>query len=350
MQPCISYLILSFNSADWITETLASLYTQGTDDFEVIIVDDASTDATHTLISPFLSDTRVRYFRLSRNQGIGRSLRFGLDRVRGDIICGLGGDDSLEPAHTACVMKLFNRYPEAAVVATGLKTVGANGECRPDMRNAALCPDLPEYLDATSALKACLQHNIITGPGACMRANVTRGILPFFGSSWRFCNDWFLWMLLFSTGFGLASTKEDTVRYRVHNASLSRRSDLAAIRALETRLSPLAGLRFSMPYSRDAAVFWQRYAQPLYALWLLRAMKSKIAGQLPADYVHLGRSLYYDGPPRCLPFILEFLLHIPAIVMAYVRERISARRQPFPCSGMRQVDHPLFQQSLNRNG
>lgn len=346
MRPIISYLVLAYNSAGWIAEAIRSLYTQGIKDFEIIIVDDASTDTTSDVLRPFLRDSRVRYFRFHSNQGIGRSLPFGLDQVRGEFICGLGGDDSLEPGHTECVLKMFSRYPEAAVSVTRSKTIGPKGEDKPAARIVALCPDLPEYLDGASALKISLQHNIVTGPGACLRASITKRLLPLFGSSWQFCNDWILWMLHFATGFGLASSKETTVRYRVHNESLSRRADWRVQRAAETRLGPLAGLRFSMPYSRDASVLWQQYARPLYALWLLRAFKWKVTGQLPCSYIQLGRSLYYGGAPRQTPFLWEFMLALPAVVVAYVREKLCARRQPFPCSGLRQVDDPLFSKSF----
>ena len=163
MQPIISYLILTHNAAGWTTEAIQSLYAQGIENFEVVIVDDASTDATSDVLRPFLKDSRIRYFRFHTNQGIGRSLPFGLDQARGEFICCLGGDDSLEPGHTECIMQLFSRYPEASIAATRLKTVGPNGEDRPDAQIAALCPDLPEYLDGASALKLALQHNIVAG-------------------------------------------------------------------------------------------------------------------------------------------------------------------------------------------
>lgn len=349
MQPLISYLVLTYNSAEWVSEAIRSLYAQGVEDFEVVIVDDASQDDTTDVLRPFLKDSRVRYFRFHSNQGIGRSLPFGLDQVRGEFICCLGGDDSLEPGHTECIMQMFSRYPEASIAVTRLKTVGPRGENKPEAQIAALCPDLPKYLDGASALKIALQHNIVAGPGVCLRACITRRILPFLGSNWQFCNDWLLWILHFSTGFGLASSKESTVRYRVHGQSLSRRADLQAIRAAETRLSPLAGLRFSMPYSRDAVALWERYARPMYALWLLRAFKWKITGQLPPTYIQMGRALYYGGRPKSTPFLLELMLALPAVVLAYARERSCASRQPFPCSGIRQVDNPLFRKRLVDN-
>lgn len=342
MTPLISYYVVAYNAEKWIAETITSIYVQGITDFEIVIVDDASTDGTANAVGPFLKDSRIRYSRFSRNRGVGASFPAALLQCRGEFFCAVDGDDALEPCHTNMCLDLFSKYPEAAIVATRLLAVDEHGTACQEMENAALTPSFPEYLGGNEALLASLQHNIVAGPGSMTRACITKEILPLFRAGWRFSNDWIFWMLHFATGFGFASSTVKSVRYRVHKKSLSRRPDLDAVRGAEIRLSPIAGLRFSMPHSREAAVLWQNYARPLYSLWLLRAAKWYLRGLLPMDYIHLARSLYYSGKPNTMPFLGEVLLHLPSIVAACLREYCCSKRQHFPCCGMRQVDHPIF--------
>lgn len=347
MPPLISYYIVAYNAERWISEAVTSIYEQGFTDFEIVIVDDASTDGTASAVKPFLQDPRIRYSCFSSNRGVGVSFPAALYQCRGEFFCALDADDALEPAHTRIALEVLNRYPEAAVFNSKLLTIDETGNRTSHSDKAPCSPFLPEYISGREALSASLQHNIGAGPGSISRGSITRQILPLFRAGWRFSNDWIFWILHFATGFGLASSNERTVRYRVHPNSISRRDDFEVIRAAEIRLSALAGLRYSMPYSRDASTLWQEYAVPLYALWLLRATKWYLRGKLPFEYVHLARSLYYLGSPKTMPFPLEVLLHLPVIALAYYRERISARTQIFPCSGLRQVCHPAFSAALN---
>jgi len=339
--PLVSYFVLAYNASAWIAATLLSIYDQGLDNIEVIIVDDASTDATPDVIQPFLEDIRIRYFRCKTNQGVGWTLPFALRNCRGTFLCSVDGDDALESSHTKNALRLFAKYPEAGVFSSRLKAVDENGDCRLDTPCAGLLANFPEYITGNDAITASLQHNIVPGPGAISRGAITRQILPFFGGGWRYSNDWILWMLHFSVGYGFITNNDKTVRYRVHSTSLSRRLDFIAIRSVEIRLNPLAGLRYSLPFSRDAAILWQKYACTLYYLWLLRAFKWYITGKLPQEYILLARTLYYSAPVR-YSFLTEVFLNAPNIVFSYVSERQAMKSQEFPCSGLCQVNHPSF--------
>ncbi|MFO7662807.1 MAG: glycosyltransferase family 2 protein, partial [Chloroflexota bacterium] len=71
MDPQITVAMPTYNQAAFIQRALRSLCDQAYQAWELIIVDDASTDGTPELIRPYLDDERIRYIRLPENQGRG---------------------------------------------------------------------------------------------------------------------------------------------------------------------------------------------------------------------------------------------------------------------------------------
>ncbi|MCF8721052.1 glycosyltransferase family 2 protein [Nitrospina gracilis] len=89
-EPQISIIVPTFNRAWCLQETLASVCQQQFKNYELIVVDDASTDDTERLVKSFDS---VQYIRLESNQGVSAARNAGLRRARGHYICFLDSDD-----------------------------------------------------------------------------------------------------------------------------------------------------------------------------------------------------------------------------------------------------------------
>ena len=91
--PLVSFVVLSYNYARFIGETLHSILRQrGGYDFEIIVVDDASTDDSHRVISGF-ADPRIRYIRHERNLGHAATVTDGLQAARGKYVARIDSDD-----------------------------------------------------------------------------------------------------------------------------------------------------------------------------------------------------------------------------------------------------------------
>ena len=88
--PQISVIIPTFNRAWCLEETLQSVLHQSFDNYELIVVDDASTDATADLVESFPD---VRYLRLEANRGVSHARNRGLEQARGQYVCFLDSDD-----------------------------------------------------------------------------------------------------------------------------------------------------------------------------------------------------------------------------------------------------------------
>lgn len=96
--PLVSIITPSFNSEKFITETIRSVQNQTHQNWEMIIVDDCSTDRTMSIIEQFVSnDNRIRSFQLDKNSGAGIARETALSKAQGDYIAFLDADDLWRP-------------------------------------------------------------------------------------------------------------------------------------------------------------------------------------------------------------------------------------------------------------
>lgn len=92
--PLVSVIIPAYNAADYILYAIESLRNQTISDFECIIIDDCSTDATLAVAQRFADcDSRFRVFSNERNLGAAQSRNSGVSRARGRYIAFLDADD-----------------------------------------------------------------------------------------------------------------------------------------------------------------------------------------------------------------------------------------------------------------
>lgn len=97
--PKISVIIPSYNRAAYITNAIGSVLSQTYQDFEVIIVDDGSTDNTEEIVKSYFKvyeKEKIRYF-YQRNQGPGATRNYGIRQARGEYVAFLDADDVLLP-------------------------------------------------------------------------------------------------------------------------------------------------------------------------------------------------------------------------------------------------------------
>jgi glycosyltransferase involved in cell wall biosynthesis len=90
--PKTTVLIPSYNGAKYIQSALQSVLSQKYADYEILIIDDGSTDNTEELIKK-LDNKRIRYYKNESNMGIVASLNRGLDLAKGRYIARMDADD-----------------------------------------------------------------------------------------------------------------------------------------------------------------------------------------------------------------------------------------------------------------
>ncbi len=122
--PEFSVVISVYNKQDYIGKTLQSVLDQTHSDFEIIVVNDGSTDNSETVILGF-DDKRIKYFP-QENQGAGAGRNAAIKKASGDWIALLDADDRWYPEYLAEISKLKSFYPGEAVfsVATAINRSG----------------------------------------------------------------------------------------------------------------------------------------------------------------------------------------------------------------------------------
>lgn len=93
IKPKVSVVICTYNRAQYLPQAIESVLAQSFQDFELIIVDDTSTDNTQILMEKYISDTRVRYIKNDINLGLGKNRVKSTKEARGEYIAILDSDD-----------------------------------------------------------------------------------------------------------------------------------------------------------------------------------------------------------------------------------------------------------------
>lgn len=97
MNDLVSIIMPSYNTAEYISTSIASVQKQTYTNWELIIVDDCSTDNTDEAVVPLLSDNRIHYLKNEHNSGAAVSRNRALREAKGKWIAFLDSDDTWEP-------------------------------------------------------------------------------------------------------------------------------------------------------------------------------------------------------------------------------------------------------------
>ena len=108
--PLVSIIIPAYNVAPFIGETLDSIFAQTVTDFEIIVVNDGSTDELEHVLKPYRG--RIVYLR-QENQGQGTARNAGLGAARGKYVALLDGDDMWYPHYLERMISVLNGYDVA---------------------------------------------------------------------------------------------------------------------------------------------------------------------------------------------------------------------------------------------
>jgi len=114
-EPLVSIITPTYNRADFIEQAVNSVLAQTYTCFELLIVDDGSTDNSRDLIEPALADARVRYFH-QENQGQSVARKLALSEAKGSFICFLDSDNYWPADKLEQQIELFRQHPDYDVI------------------------------------------------------------------------------------------------------------------------------------------------------------------------------------------------------------------------------------------
>lgn len=143
--PAFAVIVTAFNRAKYLDECLSSVVNQTFSDFELIIVDDGSTDNTQEVVSPFLNDSRVSY-RKKANGGQASALNLGITATSAPLVTFLDSDCSWHPTRLEAHWNGLQRNPEAGVFMTDNVIISESSEIIGQSRMPRFSGDITDHL------------------------------------------------------------------------------------------------------------------------------------------------------------------------------------------------------------
>lgn len=201
--PTVSVIIPTYNRAHVLTRALESVLAQTFEDFEVLVVDDGSTDGTAALMAEYEArDERVRYLVQPQNAGVSAARNRGLREVRGAYIALLDSDDEWLPAKLERQVARFEELPdEVGLLYGGVEDVGPGG---------VRAVHTPEHRGDLSSMM--LRRNVIHGTSGVMIRRAAAERAGYFDEGIPAIEDWDYWIRV-TRHFEVDFVSEPLIRY-----------------------------------------------------------------------------------------------------------------------------------------
>ena len=125
--PKVSIILPTYNRADFIAEAIESAINQTFEDWELLIIDDGSTDNTAEIVSKYLKDKRIKYFK-TKNRGTAAARNRGLKLATGEYTAFLDSDDLWNPAKLKKQVEILDTHPDIDLLFTSSIIKNKHGE------------------------------------------------------------------------------------------------------------------------------------------------------------------------------------------------------------------------------
>ena len=127
MAPTVSVNLCCYNSEKYLRETLQSIINQTYTDWELIIINDGSSDSTESIIHEYIKQGYPIIYHYQENKGLGYSRNEALKRSQGEFIAFIDHDDIWMPEKLGKQISLFNKNPNLGIVFCDVLYFNKNG-------------------------------------------------------------------------------------------------------------------------------------------------------------------------------------------------------------------------------
>jgi glycosyltransferase involved in cell wall biosynthesis len=257
-----SIIVPAFNADKTLADTLASLQAQTCEAFEVIVVNDGSTDATAAVAARFCSDPRFRVAH-QKNRGLAGARNTGIACAQGDAVAFCDADDLWEPEKLARHLCHLAASPQVGISYAGSAFISESGA----LTGQAQRPRL-QSIDAKHIFK---RNPVGNGSAAVIRRAVLNEIAfrPtaeserdwYFDETFRQSEDIECWLrIALTTNWVFEGIPGLLTRYRIHSGGLSAATDrqLAAWERMVRKLAPI-NPEFFAQQTETARAYQLRY-------------------------------------------------------------------------------------------
>lgn len=212
-EPLVSIIMPLYNALPYLHETIGSIIAQTYQNWELIIVDDCSTDASAEVARGYVpSDSRISLYESEVNGGAGKARTLCLDHVRGSYVAFMDSDDTWFPEKLERQLA-FMRSSGAGMCFVSYETVDASGA----HRNYVHVPETitySEFLKNTITCSHTIMFDLTQVPLDALRC-------PEHDGTFDFPEDMVVWLQVLKTGIVGHGLDEVLAQYRKHGESRS---------------------------------------------------------------------------------------------------------------------------------
>jgi glycosyltransferase involved in cell wall biosynthesis len=211
-KPRVSFITPNYNHTRYISAAIDSVLDQTYRSFEIIVVDDGSTDNSREVVAGF--GDQVRYI-WQENQGLGGARNTGIRASQSELIGLLDADDQWLPTFLETMVALADQHSQAAVYYCCARGMDIEGHDLPQVFGGPV--GSPDILYRT-LLRAnfLIPSTILMRRSSVMKAGMFEQTLR----SIHGCEDWDLWLRI-APDYDFVGTPECLVRYRLHGSTFS---------------------------------------------------------------------------------------------------------------------------------
>ena len=202
--PKITVLMPAYNTEKYIADSIDSILSQTFEDFELLIINDGSTDKSENIILSF-NDPRIRYIKNEQNMGLTKVRNLGLELVRGEYIAMLDSDDIAHSTRLAKQVNFLDKNQTYGIIGTWVRLIDVNSRSTDVKWKNNL---LPEEIPPTMLLHNCLsQSSVMLRASAIRDEKYREGYAP--------AEDYDLWVRI-AKKWKIAILSEVLVDYRTN--------------------------------------------------------------------------------------------------------------------------------------
>ncbi|MCG2615396.1 glycosyltransferase [Terrimonas sp. NA20] len=281
------------NGGNYLRECVQSILSQAVNDFELLVLENQSTDNTLDILASF-NDQRIKIFPAPTSLTMEDNWHRALSLPKSEFMTLIGHDDILHKNYLCVMQELIAKYPDASLYQTHFRYIDSSGN------EIGKCKHMNAVQDPATALSHFLLDKIdLMGTGFMMRSRdfEAAGGMPMYPN--LLFADMELWIRLSRKNF-LAVDSQECFSYRKHPAATtSSSSDARFINAFDLLMKYLIGLKHDDPelasvIKRDGVELLRQYCQGITHK-VLRTPKSKretpSVGQLIHTFRQYGKDL-----------------------------------------------------------
>jgi len=209
-KPKVSVIMPFYNCEKYLDKAISSILNQTFQDFEFIIINDASSDRSDEIIQKSLTDKRIVYIKNRERKGIVYNLNKGIEIAKADIIARMDGDDISEPQRLEVQYQFLQRNPNIALVGCFVKLINEKGE----ICGRKIKPIKHEEIKKDILVYATLIHATIM-----IRKDVFKKV-GFYREQYLWCEDIDLWYRIIFSGYEVANIPQYLYQYRRTDSSV----------------------------------------------------------------------------------------------------------------------------------